>query len=220
MSDPTSRGRGKTQRLPAEDPPEEPAGGGRRTERLTPGGDEWSQREPVNPGWRNERASGRRSARRGALPSSPQEFQLWLQAGGWRYLAGIAALLVVLLIAMLALARNDQREAGLPGVGQEQPAVSEPVLGGASGEALPTVTAAPPTPAQPRFFVVANTAGQGLFLRPQPSTEGNPIATLPDGTRVEQVGDDVPGGDRVWRRVRAPDGQEGYVAVDFLTPAP
>lgn len=224
MSEPTGRGRGNTQRLPPDDRAETQGGGAgaRRTEHLTSDGDEWREREPVNPGWRNERSTGRKPARRGALPSSPQEFQLWLQAGGWRYLAGIAALVVVLLIALLAFARNDQREAGLPPVGEEQPAVSQPVLGGAGSEsdALPTVTPAPPTPAQPSFFVVTGTAGQGLFLRPQPSTEGDPLTTLPDGTRVEQVGEDVPGADRVWRKVRAPDGQEGYVAVDFLTPAP
>lgn len=216
MSDPT--GRGKTQRLP----PEERAGeaGAGRTERLAPDGEEWREREPVNPGWRSERSTGRKASRRGALPSSPQEFQLWLQAGGWRYLAGIAALLVVLLIALLAFARNDQREAGLPPVGQAQPGAGTPVVGAGSEGALPPATAAPPTPAQPRFFVVTGTDGQGLFLRPQPSVEGNPLATLPDGTRVEQVGDDVPGADRVWRQVRAPDGQQGYVAVDFLTPAP
>lgn len=225
MSDPTGRGRGNTQRLPPEGGPEGRGGdpGARRADRGQQAGDEWREREPVNPGWRSERSSGRRSSRRGALPSSPQEFQLWLQAGGWRYLAGIAALVVVLLIALLAFARNDRREAGLPlpPVGEEQPAVSEPALGGAGPEgAAPTVTAAPPPPAQPQFFVVAGTAGQGLFLRPQPSTQGAPLTTLPDGTRVEQIGDDVPGGDFVWRQVRAPDGQEGYVAVDFLTPAP
>lgn len=225
MSDSDSRGRGRTQRLPED---EGPADGGapseRRTERLSPTGDEWQQREPVNPGWRSERATGRKPARRGALPTSPQEFQLWLQAGGWRYLAGIAGLLIVLLIASLAFSRTEQREAGLPQVGQEQPAVSEPVLGGAPESTSlpePSVTAAPPPPpAQPSFFVVTGTGGQGLFLRPEASLDRAPLTTLPDGTRVEQVGDDVPGANYVWRRVRTADGLEGYVAVDFLTPAP
>lgn len=222
MSEPTGERRGRTQRLPSDELPPS-RGEPRRTERLNPSGDDWSEREPVNPGWRSERATGRRAARRGALPSSPQEFQLWLQAGGWRYLAGIAALLVVLLIALLAFARNGQREAGLPPI--EERTTSGPVLGvggdnPAAPDALPTVTPAPPTPAAPQFFIVTGTDGLGLFLRPEPSTAGAPITTLPDGTRLEQIGDDVPGGDYVWRHVRAPDGTEGYVAVDFLTPAP
>jgi hypothetical protein len=82
------------------------------------------------------------------------------------------------------------------------------------------VTVAPTAPAQALFFIVTGTSGEGLFLRPQPSSQGDPLTTLPDGTRLEQIGDDVPGGDYVWRHVRAPDGQEGYVAVDFLTAAP
>lgn len=223
MSDPREeRGRrGQTQRLPGRG---EGADGRRATERLSPDGDEWSQAEPVNPDWRSERSGSRRAPRRGALPSSPQEFQLWLQAGGWRYVAGIAVLLVVLLIALLAFARNGEREAGL---GFDQPApttASEPVLGGDGGavapaDGLPTVTP-PPTPAAAQRFVVTGTAGQGLFLRPAPSTDGAPLTTLPDGTVVEQIGADVAGGDRMWRHVRSPDGQEGYVAVDFLTPAP
>jgi hypothetical protein len=225
MSDSGSRGRGRTERLPPEDGLDPRAGaqpGTRRTERLSPTGDDWSQREPVNPGWRNERATGRKAAKGGVFPRSPQEFQLWLQGGGWRYVAGIAALLVLLLIAVLAFSRNEQRQAGLPQVGEEQPAVSEPVLGVGSApeDGQPTVTLPPPTAVQPSFFVVTGTSGQGLFLRPQPSVEGDPLTTLPDGTRLEQIGEDVTGPDRVWRQVRAPDGQEGYVAVDFLTPAP
>ncbi len=223
MSDPTEqRGRrGQTQRLPDREPGDG-APGRRTTERLAPDGDEWSQAEPVNPGWRSERSGSRRAPRRGALPSSPQEFQLWLQAGGWRYVAGIAVLFVVLLIAMLAFARNGEREAGL-GLDQLAPTTaSGPVLGGggAPAAALPTVTPPPPPPAAPQRFVVTGTAGEGLFLRPAPSTEGAPLTTLPDGTVIEQIGDDVAGGDRMWRHVRSPDGQEGYVAVDFLTAAP
>jgi hypothetical protein len=221
MSDPSQqRGRrGQTQRLTGA----ERGGEVRRTERLSPDGDDWSQAEPVNPGWRSERSGSRRAARRGALPSSPQEFQLWLQAGGWRYVAGIATLLVVLLIAMLAFTRSDERESGV-GFDQVAPTTASDAVFGGSGEApvdsLPTVTLPPPTPVTPQRFVVSGTSGQGLFLRPAPSTEGNPLTTLPDGTVLEQIGEDVAGGDRMWRQVRAPDGQEGYVAVDFLTPAP
>jgi hypothetical protein len=210
--------RGKTQHLPEETGTPGPES--RRTERLGPDGDAWSQAEPLNPGWRRERSGTKRAPRRGALPTSPQEFQLWMQAGGWRYLAGIAALLVVLLIALLAFARNDQREAGL-GFESAAPTVGAPVLGGGSGapgEILATVTPEPPPP--PQRFVVAGTNGQGLFLRPEPSTAGDPLTTLPDGTVVEQIGADVSAPDRLWRQVRAPDGREGYVAADFLTVAP
>lgn len=221
MSDGNERPRrGETARLTGD---EGGRGDARRTERLSAGGDEWSQREPVNPGWRSDRATGARAARRGraGLPTSPQEFQLWLQAGGWRYVAGIAALVIILLIALLAFGRGDQREAGFPGEDQRAPTsfAGVGVDSALTPIAQPTFTPAPTTPPTPQLFTVTGTGGLGLFLRDAPSTSGQQLATLPDGTRVEQVGEDTPGGDYVWRKVRAPDGQEGWVAVDFLTPA-
>lgn len=211
--------RGQTQRLPHDDSAEE-RGAGRRTERFDPDTATWSSSEPINPGWRRERISRRQRMARGPLSASPQEFQLWLQAGGWRYIAGIALLAMVLLIAMLALGRGERREAG---VGSDLPATASPALGTAAvgGEQALIPTAAPtPTAEERRFYVVTGTGGQGLFLRPEPSTSGAPITTLPDGTRLEEIGPAVPGGDYLWRRVRTPEGQEGYVAADYLTPAP
>lgn len=211
--------RGGTARLTPDDTLPQ-RGEGRRTERLAPDGDEWSQREPVNPGWRSERVGQRRS--KGALPASPQEFQLWLQAGGWRYLAGIGILLIVLLIAVLAYSRNDKRATGV-GFGQEEAAPTS-AIGAQTGmpTILPAVTSAPPTAVAPatKSFIVTGTGIEGLLLRPEPSRDKDAIGTLPDGTRVEQIGDDVTGGDYVWRHIRAPDGKEGWVAIDFLVPAP
>ncbi|MEI8308142.1 MAG: SH3 domain-containing protein [Chloroflexales bacterium] len=198
-------------------------GDARRTERLSPGGDEWNQREPVNPGWRSERTTGTRGVRRGrgGLPASPQEFQLWLQDGGWRYIAGIAVLLIVLLIALLAYGRNDQRNVGL-GIDEQKAPTS--AVGGRnaltpiSSSAIITPTATP----APRFFIVTGTDVQGLFLRPNPSTSEQSIATLPDGTRVEQISVDSTADGRTWRKVRTTQipTQEGWVAAEFLTPVP
>lgn len=141
----------------------------------------------------------------------------WLQQRGWMYLIGGLVLIVLIFILSLSLLRGDRREAplGVPTTPMlEQPTTATDIQSG-TGTLAPTTA---PTPA-PRFFVVINTGGQGLFLRPQPNRNNQPIATLPDGTRVEQIGDDVVGADFVWRPVRTPDGLEGYVAVDFLAPA-
>lgn len=196
-------------------------GEARRTERLAQSGDEWSTREPVNPGWRSERSAARGGAgRRGGLPASPQEFQIWLQAGGWRYAVGIGVLVLVLLIALMAMLTSNTGEVAQP--------VAEPPLSGvgsdtgirAESQTLPPTAAPPTAPPAPTFYIVGGTEGLGLFLRPQPSTEGEAITSIPDGTRVERIGEDVTGADRVWRKVRTPEGREGYVAADFLTPAP
>ena len=193
-----------------------PRSDARRTERLMPGEED---HEPVNPGWRSEQKT-RSSSRRGppGMPTSPQEAVIWLQQGGWRWLAGAAALVVLLLIATLWLRSPDDSSE----VSRTQPL---PTSGSLSiliptdlpAQATVTEPPAPPPPAAAGAFTVVNTDGQGLFLRSDHvSDPANVIETLPDGTRVEKSGDDFTGPDRVWRRVRAPSGQEGWVAVEFL----
>jgi len=133
----------------------------------------------------------------------------------------IPIIVLITIIAFLTIAalRGDRREATL---GAPEPtALVQPTAGSGLVPGTEDTVATPePTPVPtPRVFVVVNTGGQGLFLRPQPNRNNDPLATLPDGTRLVQIGDDVPGGDYVWRPVRTPDGLEGYVAVDFLAPA-
>ncbi len=195
----------------------------RSTEQRIPPNNDWSEQELVNPGWRRDRsASAPRSNRRriaGAPSGSPQEFQLWLQKGGWMYVAGAAVLVIVLLIAALAWTRGDDQRRS-PQITQRPTAATAP--GSGNLQPLATATTAPPTaalPAAPAAFTVTGTGELGLFLRSDPSTASTALETLPDGTRVEKIGDDFTGPDRVWRRVRAPSGQEGWVAVEFLRPA-
>src|SRR3954463_16393627 len=52
--------------------------------------------DPVNPDWRGARAT-RRGRRSQGLPTSRQEFVLWLQYGGWRVLLAAGALVVGLI---------------------------------------------------------------------------------------------------------------------------
>lgn len=207
----------RTRPLPSQDEPEEAT-------TATPG----DFPDQVNPGWRSRRRDYR-ARRRRSPSSSPQELQLWLQQGGWIYIAAGAFLFVAALVGVLIVTRSSQSQAG-----QQQPAASgltsqpqrEPSLPGLTLTPLPSVTPIPtpppPTaPPTPQKFVVVGTSGLGLFLRDNPSTNSTVLETLPDGTVVERVGeDDVPGADHVWRKVRSPEGQEGWVAVDYLQPAP
>lgn len=196
---------------------------GRSTERLDPADDEWKDYEPVNPDWRSSRStrSGTRRATR-AMSTSPQEVQIWLQQGGWRYIAAAAVLLILALILLLSVNRNARNDA--PAIG-ETLGTAVPGSQSESGTILQqqsTTTAEPPTSAAPtaEAFVVVNTNGLGLFLRADHDSNSVVLETLPDGTRVEQIGEDFAGPNYVWRHVRAPSGQEGWVAVEWLEPAP
>ncbi|MBC8075597.1 MAG: SH3 domain-containing protein, partial [Chloroflexales bacterium] len=180
---------------------------------------------PVNPGWRSERAprSQARRAPRG-FAASPQEAIIWLQGGGWRYVAAAAGALVLLLVLLLIF-RGRGGGTALTPLAPTRVAtnIANTDTAGAGLPVLqPTVTPEP-LPSPPPLatnFVVAGTNGEGLFLRADHSAESEIFETLPDGTAVTRTGDDFTGTDRVWRKVRAPSGKEGWVAVDFLQAAP
>lgn len=183
---------------------------------------------PLNPGWRRERTV--RTRRRSGPVTSPQELAIWLQKGGWMFVAGGGVVFIGLFIFLLmqggeadgGQAANPFTPSPTTVVGTNPPPAADPALPAPE----PTITPVPPAESPPEpgaapqgtFFVVVNTGGQGLFLRPEPNTSQLPVATLPEGTRVEQIGEDSVGPNFVWRQVRTPDGQEGWVAVDFLQP--
>lgn len=198
------------------------------------------RRTPLNPGWRKERTARARRRRSGvSMWSSPQEFQLWLQKGGWIWIATSAVLVIGMLIFFLWSDRSTEQVSDNPFTTNTQ--VIVPDSDGAAGTGLDTGTVpetsaddVPPFVQQPTLttapapatdnaaaaFLVVNTGTQGLFLRDQPSTDSNVLATLRDGTRLEQIGEDRTGANYVWRQVRSPEGEEGWVAVDWLQPAP
>jgi hypothetical protein len=178
--------------------------------------------DPVNPDWRGARAS-RRGRRSQGLPSSRQEFVLWLQYGGWRVLLA-ASVLVAILIGLIYITRVPVDATSPFSRATEAASVSGgplvlPVQATVTpGVISPTLTIAPASSgeADGAQFRVFNTSSEGLFLRPDHSTEGTPLKTLSDGTIVTVIGPDFVGPDRVWKNVRDPEGSEGWAAADFL----
>jgi len=184
--------------------------------------------DPVNPDWRGSRAT-RRNRRSQGLPTSRQEFVLWLQYGGWRVLLA-AGVLVVVLIGLIYLTRMPSSAASPFGKPTESAA-----LGGAPILPIqPTITPRVITPTLEiaqngtgvgatsggAQFRVVNTGAEGLFLRPDHSSEGTPLKTLTDGSIVTVVGEDFSAPNRVWKHVRDAEGAEGWAAADFLQAVP
>jgi hypothetical protein len=182
--------------------------------------------DPVNPDWRGSRVT-RKNRRSQRLPSSRQEFILWLQFGGWRALLA-AIVLVVFLIAIIYITRTPKsattpfgrptQAANVAGAGSSLPIIASPTPGPPRPTQAPAASA--PNAAGGAKFRVFNTGTDGLFLRPDHNTNQPPIKTLPDGSVVTIAGPDFSGPDRVWKHVRDAEGAEGWVAADFLQPAP
>lgn len=82
--------------------------------------------------------------------------------------------------------------------------------------ALPSAPAAWPVPT--RAMRIANTDGDGVRLRGTPSRAATVLSVLPMGTRVQAIGISERHEDLSWQRVRIPNGTNGWVAIDFLSP--
>lgn len=85
---------------------------------------------------------------------------------------------------------------------------------------LPTLTEPPaatptntPEPA-PQTAVV--TSPVGVYLRSEPSTTAPDVEWLLEGTQLIVLPGDAEADDYVWIYVRTPDGNEGWVATDFI----
>jgi hypothetical protein len=209
----------------------------------------------VNPDWRDARKqyTGKFQKKWGILSASPQELQLWLQEGGWRFVAGGAFLVVLVLVIFLTFTHQADQQTGTlrdpttgePGsvppsqltlaplestTNEQQPPATDPNLEQPPASMQQDAPPAPDTPSnappavvnEPSLpvFMVVGTAGQGLRLRAMPDSNSALLATVPDNSRVQQIGADVTGSGYVWRNVRTPEGVEGWVAIDWLQPVP
>ena len=201
-----------------------------------------SQSTPARPSSRTRVGSDfatrpvQRRARQRNARVYPQRFGNLAGRLDTREILIIGGAVIVLLIALLAWRAYSQRStsaatgldnltggqtgaqatveataaSGVPGFGQSATATSSSVS---------TQSTATPTPAAGQTLVVTGTGVAGLFLRADHSTQSNSLATLPEGTKVETLGEEFNDGTRIWKKVKTDKG-EGWVASQFLTPAP
>lgn len=142
-----------------------------------------------------------------------------------RLLVGLITVLLVLMVGVFALSRQASAPALTPTIAAEStvPIIKAP----ATVAEQPTTAIVVPTPAPPtatavfvpRNYVVANTGGQGVYLRRTANLEDRDTAYT-DDTVLVQTGPDVQAGDIAWHNVRTPDGKVGFVPAQFTTVAP
>jgi membrane protease YdiL (CAAX protease family) len=91
---------------------------------------------------------------------------------------------------------------------------SAPAASPAGPPPQPTAGQAPPTG---QIVVVRGTGGSGVRLRGQPGNAGQIITVVPEYTALVVIGPDRQVDGQVWHNVRAPNGQEGWIAASFVT---
>ncbi len=92
------------------------------------------------------------------------------------------------------------------------------VISTATSTSASTTTAGGGQLASGGSAVVANTGGTGVNMRDAPTTGGNVVTTLSDGTAVTITGNSVDADGYTWWPVKTSDGTAGYIVADFLQP--
>ena len=68
-------------------------------------------------------------------------------------------------------------------------------------------------------MMVAKTDCHGVYMVRTPTPDDKVWAWI-EGSRMEVVGPDVQAAGTTWKKVKAPDGREGYIPAQFLADAP
>jgi hypothetical protein len=79
-----------------------------------------------------------------------------------------------------------------------------------------TMAATPTETPQPEPETAVVQSGVGVWLRSAPSPDSEQLEWLLDGTVLTLLDGFVVGDDFEWQEVRAPSGQDGWVAVEFI----
>lgn len=93
--------------------------------------------------------------------------------------------------------------------------LAQPSPTGPPASPTPAATAAPTATTAPQTATVSS--GVGVWLRGAPSTTGEQLEWLLDGTLVTLLPGQQTADDLLWQQVRTETGVEGWVARDFLT---
>lgn len=149
----------------------------------------------------------------------------WVRGTARWFWLGPAALLGLAALAVAerapAPAPPDPRPALATSQARAAGASASPQAGRAGGNAplwepptaRPTVAAS--TPGQ--WVEVANTGGEGVFIRFTPRASDR-VTAWPESTRMQIVGGDVEADGRRWKNVRDPDGLVGWIPAEYLRP--
>lgn len=156
-----------------------------------------------------EEESAWQAPRLASLPAAPRHDHFYSTLA--LAIAGLGALLIFAFgqSTYSPLARDSAAASG----GTIAP--TAPIILPTPPAITPTATVAAPVAAPAaRTLVVANTGGEGVFLRQSPKT-GSRVAAFAEKTVLVEIGPEQAIDGMIWRHVRAPDGTEGYLPAQY-----
>jgi hypothetical protein len=165
--------------------------------------------------------------------------------------AGVVLVVLLLILIVVAIVRGrsggaDATQTPRPSAGRSASPIVAPstsptpratlpvtlpsssAAASAPASSAPSAAASAPASASTsgKAYVVANTNGDGVFLRSEPSGNADKVVdlALPDGTRLIEIGPGRNADGHDWVHVRVDggdnDGKEGWVAAEFTAAAP
>ncbi|GAB4276689.1 MAG: hypothetical protein Kow0080_27100 [Candidatus Promineifilaceae bacterium] len=81
----------------------------------------------------------------------------------------------------------------------------------------PTATETPAATATPAQQTAVVTSGVGVWLRAEPNTDSEQLEWVLEGTVLVVLEGEAKSDDYTWQQVRTPQGNEGWVATEFIT---
>lgn len=131
----------------------------------------------------------------------------------------VATLFLGVLVTHLAGQSPSNSAGNAPAQAPSNPASPAQVSAAPASVSQPAPSPTPNTTLASNLAIVANTDGQGAYIRRSPSAEDK-MKAWSEETLMLVVGDDLQAEGRLWANVMDPDGNRGWVPVDYLVSAP
>lgn len=81
----------------------------------------------------------------------------------------------------------------------------------------PSPRTAPVAPAEVEYVVIANTGGEGAYLRTTPNLDDR-LRPWPEGVRLRVIGPDASASGIRWKQVEDPAGNRGWIPAEYTRP--
>lgn len=134
--------------------------------------------------------------------------------------AGLVLIIALVGVSGLILSRRDAAtQPTVTVAGASVPVAASAPASGATATVPAPIAPAATAPFVGKTYLVADTGGDGVYLRRTTNLEDRDTAYA-DDTRLAQIGPDVQAGGVTWRRVRTPDGKTGYVPAQYTKETP
>ena len=81
----------------------------------------------------------------------------------------------------------------------------------------PSPRTTPVAPAEVEYLVIANTGGEGAYLRTTPNLDDR-LRPWSDGVRLRVIGPDTSASGIQWKQVEDPEGNRGWIPAEYTRP--